>query len=286
MIRSSTTGVWRKSRGVTLLLALLSALATAQRAIQLDIQADWPAHASDDISEVAEFVADYSPGLYWKYIDSYCNASAEESPVAVAERLLPSNARYLLETSVGLGTYAPAVRFFDSLSAGFADQCDAKAVLVTYPGEVSHCLSDAALTFHDEGLMDVSGDSAASWDHVYPAADSASARHVVLYGSIGSSSFCALHRRAVSGADVGQYRYSVRHASFGETVAPTRTLQGYGVYLDIKNMEYKNLDDSQSGQGQDGAAGGQSAGLPDEEVKVNISCSLVVVPNLIFLCYT
>jgi hypothetical protein len=56
-----------------------------------------------------------------------------------------------------------------------------------------------------------------------------------------------MHQYMVLGAELGYFRYAIRHAFPGQTpVSASRTLQGYGVFLDIKNMEYKNVDDSGS----------------------------------------
>lgn len=47
------------------------------------------------------------------------------------------------------------------------------------------------------------------------------------------------------------FRYVLRHFIPGTSEKTTPTaLQGYGIYLDIKNMEYKNIDDSGSGGGK------------------------------------
>lgn len=251
-----------------LLCAILAAGGVgAQRAIQLDVLAEWPTHAGDAAAEVSEFIADYAPELFWDYIKLQCEeSSAGDAAVATAAKILPNNVQYLLETAVGLGTYAPAVRFFDSMSKDYGDPCNGDAFAVAFPGAAVHC-SDAPMSFTADGRLDASGDAPAEWDHNYPAANSS--RHVVLYGAIGSHSFCQLHARLSAGAQETGYRYSVRHSFAGAAeLSPTRTLQGYGVHLDIKNMEYKNIDDSKDDIEGDEVAGG--ATLPDQEVKVGL----------------
>ena len=250
---------------------LCSLLATdrvsAQRAIQLDVVAEWPTHMGDAAAEVSEFIADYAVDLFWDYLKLQCEeGAAAAAPVASAAKLLPSNVQYLLETAVGLGTYAPAVRFFDAMSKDYGDPCNGEAFAVTFPGDAVHC-ADSPLTFSEEGRLDVSGDAPADWDHNYPTSNAS--RHVVLYGEIGSRSFCALHTHLADGAQRDGYRYSVRHSFAGaEELSSTRTLQGYGVHLDIKNMEYKNIDDSKDEKDAEGAVGGSA--LPDHEVKVRL----------------
>jgi hypothetical protein len=106
--------------------------------------------------------------------------------------------------------------------------------------------------------------------------------HIVLYGIIGSTSFCDSHnlllkrfflneeksevetvnnKKNLKKSFKENIKYSIRHAMNSIDLSATSsksekneiknfnknftTLQGYGVFLDIKNMEYKNVDDSE-----------------------------------------
>lgn len=113
------------------------------------------------------------------------------------------------------------------------------------------------------GQGDAAGDDkrVLPFDHVYPtdataAAGGAGEVVATLYSTIGTSEFAAFHALLKPRAQTGELRYVLRHFIPGPEDARTvRTpLQGYGIYLDIKNMEYKNLDESSTpGQENKGA---------------------------------
>lgn len=79
----------------------------------------------------------------------------------------------------------------------------------------------------------------------------------VLYGVVGSPAMMGFHRVLKEAAEAGTVTYAFRHAlPYGggggdggeavETATTTTPLQGYGVVLDIKNMEYQSFDSSDS----------------------------------------
>ena len=130
----------------------------------------------------------------------------------------------------------------------------------------------AAAVAMEEGGAKKEDTRVLSFDHVYPSSSSSSSAVVVtLYSALGTSDFYSFHHRLASHAATGECTYVLRHfipsslpsssssslPSSNKTV-PT-ALQGYGMYLDIKNMEYKNIDDSPapSGGGEGGKEGGQ-----------------------------
>lgn len=73
----------------------------------------------------------------------------------------------------------------------------------------------------------------------------------VLYGVVGSPAMMGFHRVLKAKAEAGTVRYAFRHAlPYGDGedrghVMET-SLQGYGVVLDVKNMEYQSFDSSDS----------------------------------------
>jgi len=175
------------------------------------------------------------------------------------------------------------------------DPCGGSAWAVVFPGrqvlcepsaeELEEALEASAALPSGVGAADVTfGHSDAegelSWDHqwVQPTSHShtggasasggggaQSRSRVVLYGSLGSASFCAWHSvivAAVTPSEGAQQRdgrlataYSARHAFAGsQSVAASTHLQGFGVYLDIKNMEYKNVDDADADPDADAPA--------------------------------
>lgn len=110
-----------------------------------------------------------------------------------------------------------------------------------------------------QGQQDGSDKRVLPFDHIYPAnTTTAEPPKVVatLYSAIGTSEFAGFHALLKPRAQKGEIRYVVRHFVPGidDPRSVKTLLQGYGVYLDIKNMEYKNLDESSSpGQENKGA---------------------------------
>ena len=120
------------------------------------------------------------------------------------------------------------------------------------------------------------------FDHVYPSSSASSSSStsvvVTLYSTLGTTDFYSFHHTLSSHAATGKLTYVLRHfipsslpsssslPTSNKTV-PT-ALQGYGIYLDIKNMEYKNIDDSPApsgGGGEGGSEGGQDAASEQQQ---------------------
>lgn len=83
-------------------------------------------------------------------------------------------------------------------------------------------------------------------EHVYPAGQPSHSQRsrpvAVLYGRLGSAGFAELHAFLSKAAEEGRVVYVLR--PFFEGNARPLTVQGYGVELAIKSMEYKAIDDS------------------------------------------
>lgn len=89
----------------------------------------------------------------------------------------------------------------------------------------------------------------------------------MLYGMIGLPDFCQLYASLQEAAAAGLLdSFSVRHSTPTAAALPNRhdatPLQGFGVFLDIKNMEYKNVDDSKSADAQQDTSADADAPTP------------------------
>lgn len=95
-------------------------------------------------------------------------------------------------------------------------------------------------------------------DHKYPhlmasSGESALPMTAILYGLVGTPSFYEFHGKLVELAAANELQYIVRH--YAKDSSLETLLQGYGVALDIKNMEYKTIDDSKkSHEGEDASS--------------------------------
>lgn len=84
-------------------------------------------------------------------------------------------------------------------------------------------------------------------DHKYPhlmasADESELPVTAILYGLVGTPSFYSFHDKLVELAKTNELQYIVR--PYAKDSDMETLLQGYGVALDIKNMEYNTIDDS------------------------------------------
>lgn len=88
------------------------------------------------------------------------------------------------------------------------------------------------------------------FDHRYVSSTAESPKEkapaVLLYGMIGTPEFHAMHLILKDRAEKGEIHYIFRHYPI-ESTDPT-LLHGYGVALDIKNTEYKTVDDSSNNE--------------------------------------
>lgn len=104
-------------------------------------------------------------------------------------------------------------------------------------------------------------DVALEIDHKYPQASSAAvARTAILYGALGTPAFYAFHAPLKAAAEANELQYIARHYA-NDSRLETR-LQGYGVALDIKNMEYKTIDDSHT-SGADASTADEDEDMDD-----------------------
>jgi hypothetical protein len=210
----------------SVLLLVTALVPTSSREIQVNLQApNWVHRTVHPLVEVSEFLADQSANDFWTYVDNLCSTSSSMDTVDAALRtntdealqsmsqlahsvgvpIVPSNVENSLEIASNLGMYLPAVQFYESLasSTDAAAPCGVGgAYVIHYPGGVVSCSHEktksavfnttASVTLTDETVN-------MPWNHEYPfgpekklAAYEHSEIHV-LYGVIGSTSFCKLH---------------------------------------------------------------------------------------------
>lgn len=92
-----------------------------------------------------------------------------------------------------------------------------------------------------------------SFDHVYPDVETP-APVLILYGSISSPNFRELHDYvyALTKEPQPKARYVFRHAPVSRSDPLQHYLSGYGVFMDLKKMDYLALDDRQQSRNDDG----------------------------------
>jgi hypothetical protein len=242
--------------GMLVIVLIVSCLELIRaRSVHVSIATDW---LSDPVAEIAEYLADQSNALFIDYIKQLCNSHSNiETTYAhaldIAQHLLPPNQMSLLRTAVGMGYYKPKIQFHHTISAHYNDPCNGSAFIVLPSRDALFCSIDEAIatisTSTSSASNEVSGVQESVLtvdDHILN--DSSNTRdRAVIYGTYGTPSFCKL-LEDVAKSTYTDIKYAIRFATHKPSVKLSN-LHGYGVFLDIKNMEYKALDDRKSGDG-------------------------------------
>ena len=303
-----------------------SLVAGLERSVNVDVSAQWPRYQGSFAAEISEFLAEESPDLFWDDVQQLCELpeASQTAALETAQALLPPSLHTLLDTVVGLSVYAPAVEFFRALSMDFYESsttnangdhddieghgpCGTHAWAVIYPGRYILCDSSELLSTltrrsDSNSIFDVTSGHAPTdiaWDHQWSSSRGASRatgkQHIVVYGTLGSKSFCNLHQTILSAIDSTDNKnedllktshtvhatqplfYSVRHAfpDNRHLEANITHLQGFGVFLDIKNMEYKNVDDA------DGDGSSSNGSIDQDQFPVGEDIAGVVLSTLL-----
>lgn len=235
------------------------------------VLAGWNASRGDELAEASEFVAGESDASFWGFADAAFArltasppASDLECALAVAEPLLSPLDRRLLKLSLAVRAFAPAVELHRQLASahvgeGAAAPCVAtgEAFAVVH-GTVACTVADvsAALAAGVDGEPTVY-----EFDHVRAAPTSPPGTPVViLYGTMGDAASLSWYEAMTRLTAAGDVRFVWRHVRRAAAAARPVVLQGYGCELDIKNMEYKALDDRPPGGTGASAAGRATMG--------------------------
>lgn len=246
------------------------------REVEVEVQAPWTSASQPYVvlTDVAEFITDISnPALYWSYIDELCsNTESIESALrldaaesaneleniayAAAGKVISSELMAVLQTSISLGAYMPASEYYHSLSQPFQNPCGSASFIVlndnkdaTRRAVLCSYDVDTIKSFNQGVGFMPSNIESDSYIHIHPKSTS-SESEIYLYGIPGTESFCYFHSQISNLLDSAAHSYSyiVRY-NYPQVVSNSLispNLQGYGVFLDIKNMEYKTIDDSKS----------------------------------------
>ena len=125
----------------------------------------------------------------------------------------------------------------------------AQAVVACTPAQLEAAVASGGVpTGAAAGLSTAPAPQVFAFDHVYPQPESGEESYtatVLVHGTLGTRALAAMHAAAVRASSEAQARYVLRHVvpTHGGDAGEATFLRGYGVMLDIKNMEYKALDD-------------------------------------------
>lgn len=232
------------------------------REIQVSVQAPWPSSPSNVYCEAWSFLQE------WKFLDALVVSpqtgnfaefkAATERAVRIAQQALPDFNHKLLQYSLTMRAKSPACEMQRNLAAQYklnGDFCVVNGKVVVQdvadlPSAVPR-LPDvelAALKLPGETPRPTSKPNSGL---------------VVLYTDFGSPNFENWYKQLVA----KDLPFVVRYSGPGGLAVPSTTLQGYGVRLDIRNVEYKVFDDRQD--------------QAEEEALVNATEVSSVVPQFV-----
>jgi len=268
-------------RGLLLVLFVAAAARAAQppqrqKAVHVSVAAPWS--GTPLALEAGEFFASSDAGgggqLFWKFAEALPASTAAASDkgqydaaLATAQPLLSPGQLDLLKYALAIRQFSPKVQAHRELWQ------EAEALGCTIEGATAlaivngkECVTDPAAGLKnaikaarkaaegEDAIVVVPG-----IDHEYKGTNGTSevANVVVqLYATIGSESFLAFHAELAKRADKKRVQYIFRHL-WPQGQEKQMLVQGYGVELAIKNMEYKAVDDQKKEGGASAAGEGE-----------------------------
>ncbi|KAE9044692.1 UDP-glucose:glycoprotein glucosyltransferase [Phytophthora rubi] len=279
--------------GFAALLAAAQPSLTAARGVHVNLTASWPSSPFFPLMETSEFLAEENPLYFWQFLEelgtrtSYVEFMGSDVDalgtlaVTVAEGIAPES-KNILELMLATRTYSVKVEMFRQLALDSGVRpCGADADTWAVFYREPHCVESVACSLDEleavlkgkkqqakeqtcvaAGVNDVE----LQVDHKYPNSVSdveEKPLSTILYGLVGTEKFHAFHSKLVQQAQKNKIQYMVRH--YPRDSPLDTLLQGYGVALDIKNMEYKTIDDSKKTEEDETAADEEHDEEDDEE---------------------
>ena len=257
-----------------MLRLLLLAASCQGRAVEVAIRAPWPTRAVSPLIETAEFLAAESRDAYWSFVEAIedgfgdpstaakiqksseaprYDAAAHEEMAAVAldaaEGRLDGLAHALLRMALAVRTYAPRLEAHRSLASAAplcpdGDPEATRAVvfgpsgrhLACAPADVAHVVKKAA----EKVCTSQCDEAPRLLGSETPRRDAASEVTIELIVDVTTANFKQWH----AACDATEATYFLRYASKSAASTNRTHLQAFGANLDIKDLEYQNMDDA------------------------------------------
>jgi hypothetical protein len=254
-------------------LLLLLAARASSRSVEVSIRAPWPTRAVSPLLEAAEFLAGEGRSVYWSFVeaigDGFGDASTKEKIRAAssataydgegyeemaaialdaAEKKLDGLAHALLRMALAVRTYAPRLEAHRSL-ASQAPTCNGdvestRAIIYGPSGrhvackasDVSRLVAKAAEQVCTSPQCDQTPRLLGSETPYQDGSDVT----IELIVDVTAPLFKEWH----DACSATEATYFLRHASYLQGSTNQTHLQAFGANLDIKDLEYKNMDDS------------------------------------------
>ncbi len=212
-----------------LLLMIISTVMSTNVGIKVD--ASWSRDSHSEMREAIEFVAS---------ADRFSALSLSDTK-EIREKIIQSSVqRNMLDLVLKTGTYMPSVQFYADIARESRDRLCPESSAWIETGSGKGICSSESLSFSD---FDNEDDTVQifSFDHKERVYDDDDRKKplVILYGTPGTPEFLSFHTKLMEMRE--KIRYIFRQAP--PTSETSSIIRGWGVTMDIKNMEYKALDD-------------------------------------------
>jgi UDP-glucose:glycoprotein glucosyltransferase len=249
------------------LLGILCTLCACEpKTVKIGVQASW---ASAPIAlEASEFFAEADANLFWEYIE-VLNAlknpadesAALESAQEMSKAKMSTLQSQLLSFAISVRQFSPRVEMMRQLALMDVPESSKSTDMKSFA-----VLDDVAYTLPRQIETAVS-----AWrpgktttyiqtdaDHLYRTNVAEDVPTVILYANIVAPEFQDFHSQLKLLADSRKIRYVLRHFVQQTTDQKPVEMNGFGVEMAIKNMEYKAVDDREVKDGNK-EEGGDSA---------------------------
>jgi len=203
------------------------------------------------LHQTAAFFHNLNPEYFWTFISELQNYQRLNLKTIRFEGASPqdeldfvskfsknnygSNVEDALRLELGIQIHSPKIALYETLRKLLPSDLTCENVVFAngaHTCDVPSSFQDADVTLLEEE---------------YLLKNEGVRKTVIFYGVLGSSECSAIHSKLYAEAKAGNINYALRPIASKAHVknAPPASVQGFGVELAIKNMEYKVLDDTE-----------------------------------------
>ncbi|XP_059489463.1 UDP-glucose:glycoprotein glucosyltransferase isoform X2 [Neocloeon triangulifer] len=258
------------------------------KSVTTQIEAKWT--STPFLLETAEYLAEESPELMWKFVDLINDIDPKSIPqltdkewygiVLGQVRKIASPAQEsMLKLALSMRVYSPRIEMYSQIAhergldeSNCVAAVDLHGTLLCNPAEILPKLNT---------VLEGENTILYKLDHHYQKSSAPSRATAVLYAELGTEEFQKFHKVMKEAASQHNIDYVLRHY-----IVPSKRrnagkllLSGYGVELQIKSTEYKVQDDSQVKDDDDGAGGGADQEEEDEVEGFNFGRLKTMYPD-------
>nr|CDJ85592.1 UDP-glucose:glycoprotein glucosyltransferase 1 [Haemonchus contortus] len=238
-----------------LLYCISGAVGSLTKSLIVSLNSKW--NSTSLIAEISEFMSKEDEQLFWRFISGIADECSAmnwnqvsdkmkyDFGLQQASKMLSAPLIDLLKLSLSLRIYSPSVQLFQQIGADHALSCVAFFDVHGLKGCDASELENAVESAHGRDPP-----ALFSIDHVFNLGREAEIT-AIIYGEIGTMEWLQLHAKAVELASARRIQYVLRHyMKCTDTPIAKVSLSGYGVELAIKNTEYKVVDITRGGMGE------------------------------------